>query len=64
MPALASYAPSGSSFLHQLERRRPKNFATRQPGIILVFCIVGTVALLLIFLFSWRKVQARRAARL
>ena len=48
--------------LHQLLRRK-KNWAAREPGVILVFCIVFTIALLLISLFAYRKFQARRAAK-
>ena len=46
--------------LHQLAKR---NFASDEPGVILVFCIVGTVAILLIGLFANKKLQARRAAK-
>jgi len=47
--------------LHQLLKR--KNWAAREPGVVLVFCIVGVIALLLIGLFISRKLAARKAAR-
>jgi len=47
--------------LNQLMKR--KNWAAKEPGVILVFCIVGTVALLLIGLFVMKKLSARRAAK-
>jgi hypothetical protein len=51
---------------HMLAKR--SNFAAREPGVILVFCIVGLVALGLIFSAvnkSMKKRSARReAARL
>jgi len=47
--------------LHQLLKR--KNWAAKEPGVILVFCIVAAVVILLTGLFLMRKVQARRAAR-
>jgi len=47
--------------LHQLVKR--KNWAAKEPGVILVFCIVFSVAALLIGLFLYRKLQARRAAK-
>ncbi|KAF2649599.1 hypothetical protein K491DRAFT_721542 [Lophiostoma macrostomum CBS 122681] len=39
-----------------------KNWAAREPGVILVFAIVGAVALLLIGLFVQKKIAARKAA--
>ncbi|EEP79697.1 predicted protein [Uncinocarpus reesii 1704] len=46
---------------HQLVKRA--NFASRNPGVILVFCIVGIVGIGLAALFIHRKWLARRAAR-
>jgi diacylglycerol kinase len=48
--------------LHELVKRR-KNWAAREAGVVLVFCIVFVVASLLIGLFLWKKFQARRAAK-
>jgi hypothetical protein len=47
--------------LNQLVRR--KNWAAHEPGVILVFCIIGAIAILLIGLFIQRKLAARRAAK-
>ncbi|ORY09320.1 hypothetical protein BCR34DRAFT_439947, partial [Clohesyomyces aquaticus] len=47
--------------VHQLMKR--KNWAAREPGVILVFCIVGTIALLLFGLFIQKKLAARKAAK-
>ncbi|KAK5013278.1 hypothetical protein LTR16_002937 [Cryomyces antarcticus] len=47
--------------LHQLVKR--KNWAAREPGVILVFCIIGVIAILLTSIFFYRKLQARRRAR-
>jgi hypothetical protein len=46
--------------LNQLMKR--KNWAAKEPGVILVFCIVGALAILLIGIFLMKKVAARRAA--
>jgi len=45
--------------VHQLMKR--KNWAAREPGVILVFCIVGAIAILLIGLVISKKVHARKA---
>ncbi|KAF2280680.1 uncharacterized protein EI97DRAFT_453935 [Westerdykella ornata] len=47
--------------VHQLVKR--KNWAAREPGVIVVFAIVGAVAILLIALFIHKKISARRAAK-
>ena len=44
--------------LHHLMKR--KNWAAKEPGVILVFAIVGAVALLLIALFIQKKVRKAR----
>jgi hypothetical protein len=41
--------------VHQLMKR--KNWAAREPGVILVFCIVGAIAFLLIGLLVSKKVS-------
>lgn len=41
--------------VHHLLKR--KNWAAREPGVILVFAIVGAVAILLIGLFIQKKVR-------
>ncbi|RBR13330.1 hypothetical protein FVER53590_02740 [Fusarium verticillioides] len=45
--------------VHQLVKR--KNWAAREPGVIVVFCIVGVVAIGLLSLFLYRKAIARKA---
>lgn len=44
---------------HQLIKRK-KNFAQRNPGIILVFCIIGSIVLLLTGIFLMKKNAARK----
>lgn len=39
------------------------NFASRNPGVILVFAIVGAIAILLIGLFINKKMKARKALK-
>ncbi|KAK7521920.1 uncharacterized protein IWZ02DRAFT_487425 [Phyllosticta citriasiana] len=56
-PAIVSTRPA---HVHQLFKRK-KNFAAREPGVILVFCIVGTVAIFLVALFIHKKLAARKA---
>ena len=45
--------------LHQLVKR--KNWAQREPGVIVVFAIVGCVAILVIGLFIQKRISARKA---
>jgi len=47
--------------VHELVKR--KNWAAREPGVILVFCIIGTLALLLIGIFINKKISAHRARK-
>lgn len=47
--------------VHQLVKR--KNWAAREAGVIVVFCIVFIVVVGLICLFLYRKLIARRARR-
>jgi hypothetical protein len=61
MAALAKAYPVAAPALHELVKR--KNWAQRQPGVILVFCIVAAVVLLLTGLWLQKKVAARRAAK-
>lgn len=39
------------------------NFASREPGVILVFCIVGVVGIGLVVLFSYRYWLKRKAKK-
>ncbi|KAL2840772.1 hypothetical protein BJY01DRAFT_218102 [Aspergillus pseudoustus] len=58
MPAIDSLAIATQR--HVLERR---NWASENPGPILVFCIVFIVAMGVILLFLYRKWMAGRASR-
>jgi len=40
-----------------------KNWAQREPGVITVFCIVGTVAIGLIALWIYKFMQKRKSAK-
>jgi hypothetical protein len=46
---------------HQLIKR--KNWAAKESGVVLVFCIVAAVILLLTGLWLQRRIAARRAAK-
>ncbi|KAI9796294.1 MAG: hypothetical protein M1833_006379 [Piccolia ochrophora] len=63
MPALHNSLgmPHAHLNLRSLEKRA--NWAGQNAGIILVFCIVGIIAIGVISLFVYRKVTARKAAR-
>lgn len=43
--------------------KREKNWAAREPGVMVVFCIVGVVGIALIGLFISKKLSARRDAK-
>ena len=45
--------------VHHLMKR--KNWAAKEPGVIVVFCIIGAVVILLTGLFIQKKISARRA---
>jgi hypothetical protein len=47
--------------LHTLVKR--KNWAAHEPGVILVFCIIGALAILLIAIFINKKISERRARK-
>ncbi|KAI9764132.1 MAG: hypothetical protein M1840_008692 [Geoglossum simile] len=51
-------ARSADAHMHQLFKRK-KNFAQNNPGVILVFCIVGIVGIFLVSMFIKRKIQSR-----
>lgn len=46
--------------LHQFVRRR-QNWAAKNPGVVLVFCIVFIVFLGLVSLYLYRKIMKKRA---
>ena len=54
-----SLAARSEVAVHHLMKR--KNWAAREPGVIVVFCIVGAVVILLTGLFIQKKIQAREA---
>lgn len=43
--------------------KREKSWPAREAGVMVVFCIVGVVAIGLISLFVHKKLVARRAAK-
>lgn len=45
----------------QLMKR--ENWAKQEVGVVLVFCIVGVVAILLLGIFIHKKLQARKVAK-
>ncbi|KAF1965022.1 hypothetical protein BU23DRAFT_561447 [Bimuria novae-zelandiae CBS 107.79] len=53
-----SLVARGEAALAQLAKR--KNFAAREPGVIVVFAIVGAVAILMIALFISKRMAARK----
>jgi hypothetical protein len=63
MPAIdttALIARSEQTLNHLVSR---KNWAAKEPGVILVFCIVGAVVILLTGIYIHKKLLARRAAK-
>ncbi|KAJ4306208.1 hypothetical protein N0V88_001004 [Collariella sp. IMI 366227] len=40
--------------------KREKNWAAREPGVMVVFCIVFIVAVFLVFLIIYKKMKARK----
>lgn len=62
MPAFALDLVASDPQSHQLVRRK-SNWASRNVGVTLVFCIVFIIASGLIGLFLYRKLLARKARR-
>ena len=60
MPALDYQLVARDAALQLVKR---KNFAGKNPGVILVFCIVFIIVVGLLGLFLYRKMLARRARR-
>jgi UDP-N-acetylmuramyl pentapeptide phosphotransferase/UDP-N-acetylglucosamine-1-phosphate transferase len=54
-------ARSSDAAVHHLMKRG--NWASREPGVILVFCIIAAVVILLTVLFIMKKMAARKNAR-
>ncbi|KKF97084.1 hypothetical protein CFIMG_005873RA [Ceratocystis fimbriata CBS 114723] len=61
MPAINSVV-AREAVSHLVKRR--KNWAHRQPGVILVFCIVFIIGVGLLSLFVHRKLKARKERKL
>ncbi|KAF1815702.1 hypothetical protein P152DRAFT_390596 [Eremomyces bilateralis CBS 781.70] len=61
MAAISSLQSAPELAFSTLTKR--KNWAAKEPGVIVVFAIVGTVAIFLISLFAYRKIQAKRVAK-
>jgi len=59
MPALKAIV-AGDHIAHLAKR---ENWAQQEAGVVVVFCIVGVVAIGLIALFISRKLSARKAAK-
>ncbi|KAF3397812.1 hypothetical protein F1880_005818 [Penicillium rolfsii] len=59
MPTLVGAEQSSRNGLSSIAKRR--NWASREPGVILVFCILFIVGLGIIALIIYRKWMARRA---
>jgi hypothetical protein len=59
--AVLDYSLVTRSTVHELVKR--KNWAAKNPGVILVFAIVFTIALLLFSLLLHKRITARRAAK-
>lgn len=47
-----------------LIKRKSGNWASRERGVVVVFCIIGALAILLIGLFIHKKLAARKARAL
>ncbi|KAJ5166759.1 uncharacterized protein N7482_005540 [Penicillium canariense] len=61
MPALRLIDRSLAASLHSLAKR--SNWASREPGVILVFCIVFLVAVGLLSLVLYRRWMKRKAEK-
>ena len=59
MPAISNSVVVRDAYAHIAKR----NWASQEPGVIVVFCIVGIVGIGLISLFISKKLSARRAAK-
>ncbi|KAJ5256654.1 hypothetical protein N7478_012758 [Penicillium angulare] len=63
MAAISLPSRSQAASFHALTKRGKGNFASRNPGVVLVFCIVFLVALGVVSLFIYRRVLQKRAER-
>jgi cytochrome c-type biogenesis protein CcmH/NrfG len=61
MPAVTMSSRAQADSLIYLTKR--SNWASREPGVILVFCIVFLVGLGIVALFAYRKWMAMKAKK-
>ncbi|KAK1754684.1 hypothetical protein QBC47DRAFT_403096 [Echria macrotheca] len=61
MPAISNALVARDAVSHLA--KRADNWASHEPGVIVVFCIVFVVGVGLISLFIHKKLVARRAAK-
>lgn len=61
MPAVSLVARDVTLVAHNLVKRA--NFAKKNPGVIVVFCVVGCVVILLVSLWAHKKMAARKKAK-
>ncbi|KAJ5924943.1 hypothetical protein N7454_007582 [Penicillium verhagenii] len=61
MAAISLGSPLQASSLYTLAKRR--NFASRNPGVVLVFCIVFLVGLGIVSLLIYRQVLKKKAQK-
>lgn len=61
MPAISSTALAARDTMSQLVKR--KSWPAQEPGVMVVFCIVGVVGIALVLLFLWRCISRKRAER-
>jgi hypothetical protein len=59
MPAISTTIVARDAMSHLAKR----NWAAQEAGVMVVFCIVGVVAIGLIALFIHKKVKARKERR-
>ncbi|KAJ5758405.1 hypothetical protein N7520_005561 [Penicillium odoratum] len=59
MAPINHIAPSQASYLHSLLKR--SNWASKNPGVVLVFCIVFLVGLGIVSLLIYRHMLKRKA---
>ncbi|KAJ5204312.1 uncharacterized protein N7498_005191 [Penicillium cinerascens] len=62
MAAISLIDRSQAETIHLLAKRE-KNWAAREPGVVLVFCIVFLVACGIISLFAYRRWMKRKAEK-
>ncbi|KAJ6086357.1 hypothetical protein N7486_010638 [Penicillium sp. IBT 16267x] len=61
MAAISRITRSQASSLHRIAKRR--NWASKNPGVVLVFCIIFLVGLGILSLFVYRRVLQKKAEK-